>query len=115
MTPHDNGLGLRMRVDVHGECPLHTIKPLLDLFGMFHGPHNEVCIRGSGDSQHAFGIKRSIPMGGVSREDVQLDTKVSKGSTPRAGPSIDLRRSDRIGFSSTGPNFAPFRELLTLV
>jgi len=76
-APHDSSLGLRMRVDVDGDCPLHITKPLLDLFGRFHGPHNEVCIRGSRDPKHAFGIERSISRGGISREDVQLDTKIS--------------------------------------
>ncbi|RYF36950.1 MAG: hypothetical protein EOO38_27035, partial [Cytophagaceae bacterium] len=55
--------GLRIRVDVHGNYPSHRMKSLLDLFRMFQGPLNEVCIQGFEDTKHALAIERAITKG----------------------------------------------------
>jgi hypothetical protein len=63
-------LGLRMRVAVHGGYRSKHIKPLLDLFPIFHGPHNEVCIQGYEDIQYTLSIEESIIDAGSARDDL---------------------------------------------
>ncbi|KAF1918610.1 hypothetical protein BDU57DRAFT_535680 [Ampelomyces quisqualis] len=55
--------GLKIRVDVHGNFPSHHMKSLLNLFRMFQGPLNEVCIQGFEDSTHTLAIEQSITKG----------------------------------------------------